>query len=148
MTGHVQQHAFLEKVIQRSGLQSENEAQRASNVVFRILRDMMLNKTSDQIERELRENAPESEQEVVDLWQDYNVMVAFFSRISPAQDLHLKSGTFLLRLKQEGALPEDVPPEMAAKAVFSATKEILPQERNAEIAQHLPSEIRDIWEQA
>lgn len=148
MTGHVQQHSFLEKVIQRSGLQTENEAQRAANVVFRIMRDMMLNKTSDQIEADLRENAPESEQEVVDLWQDYNVMVAFFSRISPAQNLHLRPGTFLLRLKQEGALPEDVPPEVAAKAVFSATKEILPQQRNEEIAEHLPGEIQDIWKQA
>lgn len=149
MTGQIQQqHSFLEKVLERSGLQTTNEAQRAANVVFRILRDMMLNKTSDQIEKELKERAPESEQEVVDLWQDYNVMVAFFSRISPAQDLHIKPKTFMLRLQQEGALPEGVPPEKVAGAVFSATKEILPPERNREVAELLPGEIRQIWENA
>jgi uncharacterized protein (DUF2267 family) len=109
---------------------------------------MMLNKTSDRIEKDLEERAPESEKEVVDLWQDLNVMVAFFSRISPAQNLHIKPGTFMLRLKQEGALPEGVPPEEVAGAVFSATKEILPEERNREIAELLPSEIRQIWEHA
>lgn len=143
-----QQQSFLDKVIERSGLESTNDAQRATNIVFRILRDMMLNKTSNQIEKDLKERAPESEQEVVDLWQDPNVMVAFFSRISPAQNLHIKPQTFLLRLKEEGALPEGVPPEEVAGAVFSATKEILPSERNQEIAALLPGEIRQIWEQA
>lgn len=149
MVGQQQkQQSFLDKVVERSGLPTNNDAQRASNVVFRILRDMMLNKTSDQIETELKERAPESEQEVVDLWQDYNVMVAFFSRISPAQNLHIKPNTFMLRLKEEGALPEEVAPEKVAGAVFSATKEILPQERNQKIAELLPGEIRQIWERA
>lgn len=108
----------------------------------------MLNKTSNQIEQDLKDRAPESEQEVVDLWQDPNVMVAFFSRISPVQNLHIKPQTFLLRLKQEGALPEGVSPEEVAGAVFSATKEILPSERNQEIAGLLPGEIRRIWQEA
>ncbi|MBD2258431.1 DUF2267 domain-containing protein [Pseudanabaena sp. FACHB-2040] len=148
MVGQAQQQSFLDKVIARSSLETVNEAERATNIVFRILRDMMLNKTSNQIEADLKERAPESEQDVVDLWQDPNVMVAFFSRISPAQDLHIKPGTFMLRLKQEGALPEGVAPEEVAGAVFSATKEILPKERNQEIATRLPGEIRQIWEQA
>ncbi|MBD2245219.1 DUF2267 domain-containing protein [Nostoc sp. FACHB-888] len=149
MTGQTQkQQSFLDKVLERSSLQTNNDAQRATNIVFRILRDMMLNKTSDQIEKDLKERAPESEREVIDLWQDPNVMVAFFSRISPAQNLHIKPGTFMLRLQQEGALPEGVPPEEVAEAVFSATKEILPPERNQEIAGLLPGEIRQIWERA
>ncbi|MBD0333894.1 MAG: DUF2267 domain-containing protein [Cyanobacteria bacterium Co-bin13] len=148
MTGQAQQQSFLDKVIERSSLETVYDAERATNIVFRILRDMMLNKTSNQIEEDLKERAPESEQDVVDLWQDPNVMVAFFSRISPAQDLHIKPGTFMLRLKQEGALPEGIPPEEVAGAVFSATKEILPEERNQEIAERLPGEIRQLWEQA
>jgi len=75
-------------------------------------------------------------------------MVAFWSRVSPAQDLHIKPGTFMLRLKQEGDLPESVAPEQVTAAVFSATKEILPAERNQEIATCLPGELRQIWEQA
>lgn len=147
MTSQAQQ-SFLDKVIDRSGLQTTNDAQRAANIVFRILRDMMLNKTSDQIEKDLKERAPESEREVVDLWQDPNVMVAFFSRISPVQNLHLKPATFMARLRQEGALPQGVSPEEVTEAVFSATKEILPPERNQEIAGLLPGEIRQIWERA
>lgn len=144
MTAHTPT-SFLEKVAQRSGLNNEADAQRAANVVFRIMRDMMYNKTSNQIEADLKENASDAEQDAVDLWQDYNVMVAFFSRISPAQNLHLRSSTFWLRLKQEGALPEDVTPQEAAKAVFSATKEILPEERSQEIAQLLPDEVGQVW---
>lgn len=149
MTAQTQhQQSFLEKVLERSHLQTINEAQRATQIVFRILRDMMLNKTSDQIEQDLKARSPELEQEVIDLWKDPNVMVAFFSRISPAQNLHIKPKTFMLRLKEEGALPEGVPPEEVAGAVFSATKEILPPERNQAIAALLPGEIRQIWEHA
>ncbi len=149
MTSQTQkQQLFLDKVLERSSLQTLNDAQRATQIVFRILRDMMLNKTSDQIEKDLKQRAPEGEREVIDLWRDPNIMVAFFSRISPVQNLHIKPGTFMLRLKQEGALPEEVAPEEVAQAVFSATKEILPEERNQEIAELLPGEIRQIWERA
>ena len=148
MASQTQQQSFLDKVLERSSLQNPNDAERATNIVFRILRDMMLNKTSDQIEADLKAGASEAEQEVLDLWKDPNVMVAFFSRISPAQNLHIKPGTFMLRLQQEGALPAGVAPEEVTEAVFSAMKEILPAERNQEIASILPGEIRQIWEQA
>ncbi|MDX2229488.1 MAG: DUF2267 domain-containing protein [Leptolyngbyaceae cyanobacterium bins.349] len=148
MTEQTSQLTFLEKVVARSGLETTNEAQRAANVVFRLLRDMMTNKESNQIERDLRNNAPEAEQEAIDLWQDYNVMVGFFSRISPLKPLHIRPGTFLLRLREEGTLPEGVAPEQVAQAVFAATKEILPQERNQQVAEVLPGEIRHLWEQA
>ena len=148
MAQQTQQKSFIDKVLERSNLQTANEAERATNIVFRILRDMMLNKTSDQIEQDLKEKASESEQDAINLWQDPNVMVAFFSRISPAQNLHIKPGVFMLRLQQEGTLPDGVSPENVAAAVFSATKEILPAERNQQIAAILPGEIRQIWEQA
>lgn len=140
--------SFIDKVIERSELESEYDAKRAANIVFRIMRDMMRNKTSDRIEQDLKNNAPESEQDVVELWHDPNVMVAFFSRISPAQDLHIKPGTFMLRLREEGALPEGVPPEKVAQAVFSATKEILPPETSQEVAKRFPGELRELWENA
>ena len=148
MAQQTQQKSFIDKVLERSSLQTANEAERATNIVFRILRDMMLNETSDQIEQDLKERAPESEQDAIDLWQDPNVMVAFFSRISPAQNLHIKPGVFMLRLQQEGTLPDGVSPENVTAAVFSAAKEILPAERNQQIADILPGEIRQIWEQA
>jgi uncharacterized protein (DUF2267 family) len=139
---------FLEKVVERSALQSVNDAQRAANIVFRIMRDMMQNETSDRIESDLAEQASSQDEKVVELWGDPNVMVAFFSRISPAQNLHIKPGTFMLRLKQEGALPAGVTPEDVTQAVFSATKEILPAERNQEVAELLPDELKQIWERS
>ena len=149
MTSQTQkQQSFLEKVLERSRLQSINDAQRASQIVFRIFRDMMSRETSAQIETDLQARAPESEQEVANLWHDPNVMVAFFSRISPVQKLNIKPDTFLLRLKEEGVLPKDVPPEEVAAAVFSATKKILTPERNREISGLLPGKIREIWEHA
>lgn len=142
------QKSFLDKVVEQSDLETTNQAQAAANAVFRILRDMLSRRSISQVEQDLRTQAPESEQDVVDLWQDVNVMVGFFSRISPVQNLHLKPGTFMLRLKEEGYLPESVPPENVARAVFSATKDILPPERIQEVAEALPGEIRQIWEQA
>ena len=62
--------------------------------------------------------------------------------------MHIKPGVFMLRLQQEGTLPDGVSPENVTAAVFSATKEILPAERNQQIAATLPGEIRQIWEQA
>lgn len=139
---------FLEKVVERSNLQSINDAQRAANIVFRIMRDMMHNETAQRIESDLAENAASDEEKAVELWRDPNVMVAFFSRLSPVQNLHIKPGTFMLRLKQEGALPAGVAPEDVTQAVFSATKEILPQERNQEVAELLPEDLQQIWQQA
>lgn len=142
------QQSFLEKVIERSDLKTENEAQRAANVVFRLLRDMMSNQETNRVEEDLRTRASEAEQDAVGLWRDPNVMVAFFSRISPIQKLNIRPGTFMLRLQQEGVLPDGVSPESVTQAVFSATKEILSPERSHEVAEALPAEIRQIWEQA
>ncbi|MBV8883558.1 MAG: DUF2267 domain-containing protein [Chroococcidiopsidaceae cyanobacterium CP_BM_RX_35] len=142
------QQSFLKKVVERSGLETENQAQRATNVVFRLLRDMMSNQETNRVEEDLRKRASEAEQDAVNLWQDPNVMVAFFSRISPIQKLNISPGTFMLRLKEEGVLPEGVSPELVTQAVFSATKEILSPERSHEVAQALPAEIRQLWEQA
>lgn len=142
------QDSFLEKVISRSNLKTENDAQVATNIVFRILRDMVTPETSDNIADELRKEAPTADMEIKDLWKDTNPMVSFFSRLSPIQPLKLSPGLFMTRLKQEAALAEDADAQTVAKAVFSATKEELSQERVQEIANSLPDEISQLWQQA
>lgn len=142
------QKTFLEKVMSQTGLQTTNETQVATKVVFRILRDLMPTEEIDKVEQELKTEAPKADMEIADLWNDPNVMVAFFSRVSPLRQLSIDRDTFMLRLKQEGALPETAEPESVTRAVFSATKEELPQERITEVANLLPEGIRQLWEQA
>lgn len=51
------------------------------------------------------------------------------------------------RLQQEANLP-DADPATVLKAVFSATQEDLSEARAQEIAQFLPDEIKEMWQQA
>ncbi len=84
--------------------------------------------------------------EVEDLWKDTNPIVHFLSRIRPT--LQIRDTTFLFRVRQEAGLPAHVEPERAVKAVFSATKDELSQERIQEIAEYLPGSVRQLWEEA
>lgn len=143
-----QQKTFLETIIDNSELQTENEAQVASKVVFRLLRDMMPNDQIERISEELHKEAPKADMEIADLWNDPNVMVAFFSRISPLRQLNIGSNTFLLRLDQEGALPREADAKTVAQAVFAALKRELPQQKTSEVEQYLPDEIQQLWQQA
>lgn len=143
-----QQQTFLEKVLNQSELQSDNDAQVATKVVFRILRDLMPTDEIDRISQDLHSQAPKADMEIADLWNDPNVMVAFFSRISPLRQLNISSDTFLLRLSQEAALPEGVKVTGVAQAVFSALQDELPEQKSNEIAQFLPDEIQQLWQQA
>ncbi len=143
-----EQKPFLERVVERSPLQDTNQAQVAAKIVFRIMRDLMPTDEIDTIEKDLQAQASDAETDIADLWEDPNVMVGFFSRISPLRQLSIGSDTFLLRLKQEGQLPKDADPKAVAKAIFSATKEDLPSARSNEISQFLPDEIRQLWETA
>lgn len=140
-----QQQSFLEKVIDRSELQTDNEAQVATKVVFRILRDLMPRDQVDSIAQELHTEAPRADMEIADLWNDPNVMVAFFSRISPVQQLPINSDTFLLRLDQEGALPRGVDAKAVTRAVFSALQDELPTQKSSALVQCLPDGIRELW---
>lgn len=147
-TTEQQQPSFLETIIENSSIQTDNQAQMAAKVVFRILRDMMPTDQIDHIAEELHTEAPKANMEVADLWNDPNVMVAFFSRISPLRQLSISSDTFLLRLNQEGALPSDADPKTVTQAVFSALKQELPQDKYAAIGQNLPDEIGQLWQHA
>ncbi|PZO45588.1 MAG: DUF2267 domain-containing protein [Phormidesmis priestleyi] len=142
-----EQKPFLEKVVEDSPLHDINEAQVATKVVFRLLRDLMPTDEIKQLEEEFEGQESGAETSLAELWDDPNVMVAFFSRISPLRQLSINAGTFFLRLQQEGALPKDVDPKAVTKAIFSATQDELPQSRIDEIAQFLPDEIRQLWEQ-
>lgn len=141
--------SFLEKVMSESELQNPNDVEKASQIVFRILRDLMPKSEINRVEQELKTEKSGQEIDTVDLWNDLNVMVAFFSRISFLQQLSIGYDLFLLRLKQEAALPENVSPQNVTQAVFSALKGELSQERNTSISQFLPDDgLRQLWVQA
>jgi uncharacterized protein (DUF2267 family) len=149
--------SFLEKVMVKAGLADLYDARDISEVVFRVMRDLMTTDTIDRVEAELHEEAvPTKEKalqmEVADLWKDTNPIVGFLSRIrkpltGPAP-LGIDSNLFLTRVANEGGLPGTVEREQVVKAVFSATKDELSEERIQEIAGCLPDHIRELWEQA
>lgn len=144
-----EQKAFLQKVIDQSDLKSTNDAQSATEVLFRILRDMIPNEDVQKIEQELQTAATKGNTQVAELWTDPNVMVAFFSRVSPLRTLKISYGTAMLRLQQEAALPEGIKSEQVAIAIFSATKAELSDERIQDVANCLSDDgLRQMWKQA
>jgi uncharacterized protein (DUF2267 family) len=127
------------------------DARDITEVVFRTMRDMMTTEASDRVAEELHKEAEPTEDkalqnEIADLWKDTNPLVSFLSRIRPP--LIIRTETFLLRIRQEAGLPQGVEPEAVIKAVFSATKDELSEERVKEVANFLPDEIRKMWEGA
>ncbi len=146
---------FLEKVMIKAELAELYDARDITEVVFRTMRDMMSNEAVDRVESELHvpldDGNPDKTlytatplaTEVADLWQDTNPIVHFLSRVRP--QLHIKSDTFLFRVKQEAGLPPTTTPEETVSAVFSATKDELSEERIQEIATFLPDKIRELW---
>lgn len=142
---------FLEKVMLKGNLTDVYDARDITEVVFRTMRDMMTTEASERVANELHEESlPTGEKalqnEVAELWKDTNPLVSFLSKIRPP--LIIKSDTFLFRIRQEAGLPATTGPETVTKAVFSATKDDLSQERIQEIATFLPDKIRELWEQA
>ncbi|HEY9845928.1 MAG TPA: DUF2267 domain-containing protein [Candidatus Caenarcaniphilales bacterium] len=134
---------FLEKVMRKGNLKSTGEAKKATEVVFRTLRDVMSTEAVERVEDELDDKP--GDDTVEDLWEDTNPLVSFLSRIRP--QLKIKSENFLIRLQQEANLPE-ADPETVMKAVFSATKDELSEARIQEISKFLPDEIQQMWQQA
>ncbi|WP_017314857.1 DUF2267 domain-containing protein [Mastigocladopsis repens] len=150
-------HSFLEKVMVKSGFGDLYDARDFTEVVFRVMRDLMTRESIERVESELHQEAvPTKEKalqmEVADLWKDTNPIVGFLSRIrqpltGPAP-IGIDSNLFLTRVANEGGLPPTIKREQAVKAVFSATKDELSQERIQEVAGCLPDRIRELWEQA
>lgn len=142
---------FLEKVMLKGELEDIFDARDVTEVVFRTMRDMMTTEASDRVAGELHEVAEPTkdkalQNEVADLWKDTNPIVSFLSRVRPP--LEIKSEVFLRRINQEAGLSKSTDRETVVKAVFSATKDELSEERIKEIANFLPDQIRVMWEQA
>lgn len=148
---------FLEKVMLEGGLSDPYDARDLTEVVYRIMRDLM---TADQIDRvtdELHEEVLVTkdktlQMEIADLWKDTNPIVGFLSRVRQPLNGPGLSGIndelFIARVTSEGGIGPDVDPETVIRAVFAATKPELSAERVQEVAACLPSKVRALWEQA
>ncbi|WP_088893022.1 DUF2267 domain-containing protein [Leptolyngbya ohadii] len=150
---------FLEKVMVKGSLPDLYDARDLTEVVFRVMRDLLTKEASDRVESELHEEVLPTDNkalqmEISDLWHDTNPLVAFVSRFRPP--LHDNAGfllkidddRFLFRVANEGGLPPTTDRETVVKAVFSATKDELSPERIQEVAEALPGVVRKLWEEA
>jgi uncharacterized protein (DUF2267 family) len=149
--------SFLEKVATKAGFADLYDARDFTEVVFRVMRDLMTTEAADRVEAELHEEAVTTKEkalqmEIADLWKDTNPLVGFLSRVRPPWQgpgiFKIDSDRFLFRVANESGMPRTVEREQAVKAVFSATKDELSQERIQEIASWLPDHVRSLWEQA
>jgi uncharacterized protein (DUF2267 family) len=155
--------SFLEQVMVEGGFSDPYDARDFTEVVFRVMRDLMTTKAADRVADELHEPVMPTQEkslqmEVTDLWQDTNPLVGFLSRVRPPWQgpgiFKIDSDRFLFRVANEGGLargPEDkdAARKRAVKAVFAATKQELSEERIQEITPWLPTGgVRELWEQA
>ena len=155
--------SFLEYVMVEGGFADPYDARDFTEVVFRIMRDLMTTEAADRVASELHEEMMPTDEkalqmEVTDLWKDTNPLVGFLSRVRPPWQgpgiFKINSDRFFFRAANESGLermPEDKDKErkQAVKAVFTATKRELSPERIAEIATWLPEDgVRELWDLA
>lgn len=165
-----QHRSFLEKVMAQGGFADPYDARDFTEVVFRVMRDLMTTEAADRVAEELHEPLVEDNKdrtiytatplatEIEDLWKDTNPIVGFLSRVRPPWQgpgiFKIDSDRFLFRVANEGGLergPEhkDAARKKAVKAVFSATKNELSEDRIQEIAGWLPENgVRELWQEA
>ncbi|AFZ29458.1 hypothetical protein Glo7428_0876 [Gloeocapsa sp. PCC 7428] len=157
---------FLEKVMIKGGFEDIFDARDVTEVIYRAMRDLMPTETSDQVEKELHKEVLPTEDkalqmEIADLWRDTNPVVGFLSRIrapfdhsnrhNPTDISNVNDERFLTRVKNESPMAAtgyDIDRDQAVKAVFSATKDELSEDRIKEIAEYLPGKVRQLWEEA
>lgn len=155
--------SFLEKVMVQGGFADPYDARDFTEVVFRVMRDLMTTEASDRVADELHEEAMDTSEralkmEVTDLWRDTNPIVGFLSRVRPPWQgpgiFKIDSDRFFFRVANEGGFErgfehKDADRKQAVGAVFSATKERLSEERIQEISSWLPEGgVKELWEQA
>lgn len=149
---------FLEKVMIKGGFEDIFDARDVTEVVYRVMRDVMPTEAADRMADELHTEVLPTEDkalqmEVADLWKDTNPIVGFLSRLRPQfrGPFAIDDETFLFRVKNEAPLAAtgyDLDREQVVKAVFSATKDELSEERVKEMADWLPGKVRQLWEEA
>jgi uncharacterized protein (DUF2267 family) len=155
--------SFLEKVMVEGGFADPYDARDFTEVVFRVMRDLMTTEAADRVADELHEEAMQTEEkalqmEVTELWKDTNPIVGFLSRVRPPWQgpgiFKIDSDRFFFRVANEGGFErgsedKDAARKQAVKAVFSATKDELSQERIQEIATWLPENgVKELWQEA
>lgn len=155
--------SFLEQVMVEGGFADPYDARDFTEIVFRVMRDLMTTEAADRVADELHEEVMPTQEkalqmEVTDLWKDTNPLVGFLSRVRPPWQgpgiFKIDSDRFFFRVANEGGFerdPEhkDADRKQAVKAVFSATKKELSEERIQEVASWLPEAgVRELWEQA
>lgn len=148
---------FLEKVMLNGGLSDPYDARDITEVVFRVMRDLMTTEAADRVEEELHEEVLETtdkrlQMEISELWKDTNPLVGFLSRVRPPWQgpgiFKITSDRFLFRVANESSMSRMVDRDKVIQAVFSATKDELSEERIQEVASWLPDVVRELWEQA
>jgi uncharacterized protein (DUF2267 family) len=152
---------FLEKVMVQGNLPDPYDARDITEVVFRVMRDVMTTEAAERVDAELHEEAVDPERtrdralhmEISDLWEDTNPIVNLLSRIRPPLKgpglSGIDSDRFLFRVANEAGLPPNNDRDQVVKAVFSATKDELSEERVQEIAEWLPEgQVRQLWNAA
>lgn len=149
---------FLEKVMQQGNIPDPYDARDITEVVFRIMRDLMTTEASDRVAAELHEEALDTkdkalQMEVTDLWKDTNPIVGLLSRVRPPWQgpgiFKINSDRFLFRATNESSMPPERDREQVVKAIFSATKDELSEERIQEVAQWMPEgRVRELWDEA
>lgn len=149
---------FLEKVMAQGGLTDPYDARDITEVVFRVMRDLMTTEAADRVSDELQGDVlPNAEDrslhvDLNELWKDTNPLVGFLSRVRPPWQgpgiFKIDSDRFIFRVANESGMPRDADPVRVIQAVFAATKDDLPEERIQEIASWMPDQVRAIWEQA
>ncbi|MGF1458991.1 MAG: DUF2267 domain-containing protein [Leptolyngbyaceae cyanobacterium] len=151
--------SFLKKVMVKGNLTDPYDARDVSEVVFRVMRDVMSTAASDKVESELSggvANDPDDKSlklDVAELWHDTNPIVSFLSRLRPPlggeAPFGIDSDLFLARVDREAAVPKTSNGEIVTRAVFSATKEELSEERIQEIGSWLPEgKVKQLWQDA
>lgn len=149
---------FLQKVMLKGNISDPYDARDITEVVFRVMRDVMTTEASDRVASELHEEASQARDkslrlEIAELWKDTNPIVGFISRLRPPLKgpglSGINSERFLTRVDNEGSVPPTTNAERVIEAVFSATKEELSPDRIDEIGQSLPEgKVRELWQRA